>query len=128
MSTENESERAAQELRSQLGDLAGVEVLHNCILVAIYQRPEKTKGGIILADSTRDEDKYQSKVGLVVKKGPLAFKEDARTDFGGSSVDIDQWVTFRVGDGWSIGVNGVACRMVQDVNIKAVVANPALIW
>lgn len=123
-----ETNSAAHDLLGKLGNLESIQVLHNSLLVAIYQRPEVTKGGIILADVTREEDKYQSKVGLVVKSGPIAFKEDARTDFGGVAAKAGDWVVFRVGDGWSLGINGVACRMVQDVNIKAIVPSPEKIW
>ena len=55
-------------LLKKIGDLSKVEVFNNQILVAVYLRPEKTKSGILLPGQTRDEDKYQSKVGLVIKK------------------------------------------------------------
>ena len=60
--------------------------------VAVYERPEQTKSKIFLTDSVRDEDKFQGKVGLVVKMGPDAF------------VDSGGWVFQRkaaVGD-WSV--------------------------
>lgn len=119
---------AARALTEQLGDVESFDVLHNCLLVAIYHRPETTKGGIVLPESVRKEDAYQSKVGLIVKKGPLAFREDARTDFGGKNPEIGEWAVFKVGDGWAIGINGVPCRIVQDVNIRATVTDPAAIW
>ena len=54
-----------------LGDISNVELFHNQVLLATYLRPTKTKSGLILTDSHVDEDKYQSKVGLLVKRGPL---------------------------------------------------------
>lgn len=120
------------ELVESVGDLSGVEVMHNQILVAIYKRPEKTAGGIILSDKTRGEDVYQGKVGLVVKKGPLAFEDDARNDFRGQNVNIGDWVGYRVQDGWSLIVNGpngaVDCRMLEDVHIKLRVVSPDEIY
>ena len=56
-----------EDLLASLGDLNEIEVFNNNILVAIYIRPNKTKSGIILADETTEQDKYQGKIGLVVK-------------------------------------------------------------
>ena len=58
-----------QTLLDKVGELSGVEVFGGDILVAIYKRPEKTKSGLILVDSTRGEDVHQGKVGLVLKIG-----------------------------------------------------------
>ena len=58
-----------------LGDIEKFKVFHNEVVVAVYLRPEKTKSGIFLPDSHRDEDRHQSKVGLVVKMGPEAFDD-----------------------------------------------------
>ena len=63
----------ARKLLNELGDTSGIELLHNQVLVAIQLEPEKTKGGILLTPRTRDEGKYQSKLGLVIMKGPKAF-------------------------------------------------------
>ena len=46
-------------LLDKVGDLSGIDVFGNDILVAVYKRPNKTKSGIILADSTLSEDKWQ---------------------------------------------------------------------
>lgn len=48
------------------------------IMVAQYVRPTKTKGGIILTDSTRKEDVYQGNVGLVLSLGDDAYIDAAR--------------------------------------------------
>ena len=63
-----------EAILKEVGDLSSVEIFNNQILVAIYIRPEKTSGGIILANQTRDEDKWQGKMGLVLKKGPSAWE------------------------------------------------------
>jgi co-chaperonin GroES (HSP10) len=109
------------------GDLSEVELFHNQILLAIYIRPEKTKSGLILTDSHRDEDRYQSKVGLLVKRGPLAFEQDGNW-FNGLTFDDHDWLVFRPSDGWSITVNGVLCRIFDDVNIKGRVPHPDAVW
>lgn len=110
-----------------IGDLSKIELFHNQVLLAIYIRPEKTKSGLILTDSHRDEDRYQSKVGLLVKRGPMAFEQDGNW-FSGLSFSESDWLVFRPSDGWSITVNGVLCRIFDDVNIKGRVPHPDAVW
>lgn len=111
-----------------LGDLSGVELFHNQVLLAVYIRPEKTKSGLILTDSHRDEDRYQSKVGLLVKRGPMAFEQDGSNWFQGLTFNDHDWLVFRPSDGWSITVNGVLCRIFDDINIKGRVPHPDAVW
>lgn len=111
-----------EEIMRSLGDIGGIEVMHNQVLIALYRRPDKTKGGVFLSDLTRKEDEYQGKVGLVLKKGPLAFIDDQHNQFRGQDVEVGDWIGIRPGDGWPLSLMGVegkvACRMVEDVHIK----------
>lgn len=116
------------EILAAIGDLSKLEIMHNQILVGIYMRPEKTAGGIILTDKTIDEDKWQGKVGLVLKKGPQAFKSDGTTDFAGQTVEEGDWLVYRVSDGFAIDINGAHCRLLEDVHIKGRVADPTVIY
>ena len=117
----------AEKLKEELGDLSTLGIFHNYILVAVYQRPQKTKSGILLAHSTLEEDRYQSKIGLIVKKGPQAFVSNAEWVFD-DATDVGSWVLFRPSDGWSVTVNGVLCRMLVDTSVKGRVDNPDSIW
>ena len=110
------------------GDLSKVDVFFNHVLIGIYARPEKTKGGIILTDRTKEEDIYQGKVGLVLKKGPDAFADDDNKQFGGQTVEPGDWIVFRVGDGWSLTLRDTPCRMIQDTQIKIRLADPEIIF
>ena len=114
-------------LLDQLGDISNVELFHNQVLLATYLRPTKTKSGLILTDSHVDEDKYQSKVGLLVKKGPKAFEQDG-TWFEGMEFHEHDWLIFRPSDGWSITVNNVLCRIFDDINIKGRVQDPDAVY
>lgn len=118
----------AAELRAVVGPLDGIELFHNQILVATYKRPEKTAGGIFLTDTARKEDEYQGKVGLVLKKGPLAFVDDASVKFAGQDVELGDWITYRASDGWALTINGVHCRMIEDSHIKMRVASPDQVY
>ena len=94
-----------QDLLKQIGDLKDIELFNNQVLCAIYVRPEKTLGGIIIPEQNRAEDKIQGKVGLVVRQGPTAFVDDTDKWFSGIDVKLNDWVVFRASDGWSITVN-----------------------
>jgi co-chaperonin GroES (HSP10) len=111
----------------ELGDISNVELFHNQVLLATYLRPTKTKSGLILTDAHVDEDRYQSKVGLLVKMGPRAFEQDG-TWFDGLTFQEHDWLIFRPSDGWSITVNNVLCRIFDDVNIKGRVDNPDAVY
>ena len=117
-----------QKLLEDIGDISSVEIFNNQIRVAVYVRPQKTKSGIYLSDQSREEDKIQGKVGLVVKKGPSAFVDEANEWFKDVSVEVNDWVVFRPSDGWSITVNNVLCRMIDDTAIRGKVDAPDRVW
>lgn len=117
-----------QALLDAVGDLNGIELFHNQILVAIYVRPEKTAGGIIRPGMNVQEDEYQGKVGLVVKKGPSAFLDNDEEDFQGQNVTIGDWVVFRVGDGWQLTIRDTACRILTDRTVRMKIGNPGDIF
>lgn len=117
-----------QKLLEDIGDISNVEIFNNQILVAVYIRPNKTKSGIYLSDQSREEDKVQGKVGLVVKKGPSAFVDEANEWFKDVSVEVNDWVVFRPSDGWGITVNNVLCRMIDDTAVRGKVDVPDRVW
>ena len=115
-------------LLKEVGNVDNVEIFNMQVLVAVYIRPEKTKSGIILSDKTRDEDRYQSKVGLVVKKGPSAFVDEDGKWFSGLEIKEGDWIVFRPSDGWNVTVNGTLCRMLDDMSIRARISHPDQVW
>lgn len=117
-----------QKLIEEIGDLSQVEIFNNQVLVAVYIRPQKTKSGIYLSDKTVDEDRYQSKVGLLLKSGPSAFADTGDGWFTGQTFSEHDWLVFRPSDGWSITVNGILCRILADTQIKGRVATPDQVW
>lgn len=118
----------AEELLKNLGNLDDIEIFNNQVLVAVYIRPTKTKSGIILTDNTRDEDRYQGKVGLVVKKGPSAFVDSSEEWFKNNSVSLRDWVIFQPSSGWGIAVNGVLCRVFDDIAVRGKISHPDMVW
>jgi len=114
----------------KVGDLSGVQLTLNWVLCAIYEMPKgaKTQGGIILADKTTDESIWQSKSMLVLKMGPLAFKDDENVKFGGLSIKEGDWVFGRAQDGSLLEINGVTMRLYKDVSILGKLNDPDAIW
>lgn len=123
---------AADRIRAAKVDLTKVRVTMNSILILPHKLPEKTTGGIYLADRTKDEDRWQGKVGLVLKIGPTAFHDDAVNKFGGDSVKPGDWVLTRATDGYEIQLggrsDGIVCKLVSDTHIRAVVDDPDMVF
>jgi len=115
-------------LLKDLGDISKVELLNTQVLVAVYIRPEKTKGGIIMATKARDEDRHQSKVGLIIKTGPSAFVDENGKWFSDLNLKLGDWIVFRPSDGWNVTVNGVLCRMFDDTAIRARIPHPDSVY
>jgi len=130
-----------QALLDGVGDTSLYEPFHALILVATYVAPPKMMKGpngeniqFHLTDRTRQEDRYQGKIGLVLSVGPRAFVDDAVNKFGGVTVKAGDWVVYRASDGFEMffvdknGRDGTPCRLLEDVNIKGRVSDPACIY
>lgn len=95
------------------------------VLILPYTGMEKSAGGIIFADVTKEEQAFSSLVGYVVKLGKDAFT--------GEKFANGPW--FREGDWVMIGryagnrfkVNGVEMRVLNDDEIICTVPNPKAI-
>jgi co-chaperonin GroES (HSP10) len=116
-----------QVIYDKLGSIPSGLVWRNLVLVAVYERPEKTKGGIILTDSTRDEDQFQGKVGLVVQLGPQAFVDTEAYAFDDKAA-IGDWVWFRTSNSFPLKINGKICRVIRDDRIDGRVPDPDMVW
>jgi hypothetical protein len=120
-----------QAIIDKIGDLSEYDVATGEVLLAIYQRPEMSAGGIIMTANTLKEDLYQGKSHLVVKIGPGC-------DFFGLDVQLHDWVVVRPSDGWALDVNTkpdtldrkdfVPCRMVQGKYIRGKIPHPQAVW
>lgn len=121
-------EDPADTIRKKIGNLKDIIVHGNYILLGVYERPHKTKSGILLSDQTRNEDKHQGKAGLVLKKGPTAFVSDANYDFKGQDVQVGDWVAIWVSDGRAITVNGQLTRLVEDQHIRLKIPAPDMVF
>lgn len=107
-----------QAILAAVGDISKEMVLWDLILVGTFIRPEKTTGGIIRPMENVQEDIYQSKVGLVLKKGPES----------GEDVRLGDWIVYSIKDGWAITLNGCACRLVPYDRVRMVLSSPDVVF
>lgn len=135
------SAQLKRDILAKIGDVSEFEIAQNEVLLAIYQRPELTAGGIALVSQTLKEDIYQGKVGLVVKIGEHCQfdRVDPYTNIKtGIPISLHDWVVVRPSDTWALDVNMksdtlskkdyVACRLVHDKDIRAKIPHPGVIW
>lgn len=102
-----------------VGDLSGVDVLYDLVLIGVFIRPEKTAGGILRPVDNLREDVYQGKVGLVLK-----FGEEIREP----RIEAGDWVVFSIKDGWPITLNNTSCRLVPHEMIRMKVNDPNMVF
>ena len=82
----------------------------------------------MLPEQHLQEDRSQSKVGLVIKMGPDAFQDSSGSWFKDTNIQIHDWVFFKPSDGWGVTVNGVLCRMLDDINVRGRISHSDLVW
>jgi hypothetical protein len=130
-----------RDILAKIGDVSGFEIAQNEVLLAIYQRPEMTSGGIIQVPQTLKEDIYQGKVGFVLKIGEHCQfdRVDPYTNVRtGIPISLHDWVVVRPSDTWALDINMrsdtlsrndfVPCRLVKDKDIRAKISHPGSVW
>ena len=117
-----------QGILDAVGDLSGVDILTDLVLVGTYIRDEKRASGLILPKEHLEEDEFQGKVGLVLKAGPLAFGDWETADESGQNARIGTWVVFAIKDTWPLQINGVACRVVPYDKLRMRLSDPKMVF
>lgn len=112
-----------REMLEKLGDISGIAVYHNWALGMVYM-PEKT-GSLFRADQSKEEDKWQGKTCLVLKLGPIAFKDTPDGKYSWEPpITVGDWVVARASDGVNRLVNGQMCRLFRDMAVTEKVTHP----
>lgn len=122
----NHDQDPADMIRRTVGDVANVELTGLQILVGTYIRPEKTSGGLLLTQKTREEDFYQGKVGLVLKMADGAFEETDKVKFS-VKIKVGDWIVYYPQDTHSLSLNGHHCRLVEEGDVRMRVPNPDMV-
>ena len=114
-------------------ELSQIRILPTHVLVATYIR-DRVSANLLAAAPTKHEDRWQGKVGLVLKLGENAFESGHGIDFGNFSVGVGDFAVYRNSDGWEIGIvpfgkiEPVLCRLIPDEEVMAKVTRPELVY
>ena len=93
------------------------------ILVLPFKMKEKTKGGLVLAETTLERQQVASQVGLVLAMGPQCYKDKERYPEG-PWCKVNDWVMFARYAGSRIKIDGGEMRLLNDDEVLATIDSP----
>jgi len=113
-----QDDNANEEKAKQLPDPKGWSML-----LAMPEVEERTQGGILKADVTKDIEQTSTVVGLVLKMGNMCFTDKSR--FGDEPwCKEGDFVLIGAYKGVRFKVHGKEFRLINDDTVKAVVDDP----
>jgi len=121
-----EGEDPKKAVFDALGDaLKSFETMYtNTVLLVTAPIMAKSKGGIIYADNTKKETRFQGKVGLVVMLGEIAFNDSEIWPDEARRPKVGDWVFFNNADTRECKINDISCRYIKDNLIIGKVSTP----
>ena len=93
------------------------------MLVLPFKMKEKTKGGLILAETALERQQVASQCGLVLRMGPDCYKDKERYAEGPWCKE-GEWVMFARYAGSRIKIEGGEIRLLNDDEVLATIKNP----
>ena len=93
------------------------------ILILPYLGAERTKGGVILSDQTREREQLATVCGYVVATGPDAYGDTNKFPEGPWCKKGD-WVIFARYAGSRLKIDGGDLRLLNDDEILAIIQDP----
>ena len=93
------------------------------IVLLPYRGAEKSKGGILLSDQTREKQQITTVCAYVLAVGPLAYKDEAKFPEGAWCKEGD-WIIFGRYAGARVGLDGGEIRIINDDEVLAVINKP----
>ena len=93
------------------------------MLVLPFKMKEKTKGGIVLAETTLERQQVASQVGLVMAMGPQCYADKDRYPEG-PWCKVKDWVMFARYAGSRIKIEGGEMRLLNDDEVLATIESP----
>jgi|TARA_B100001094_G_scaffold189609_1_gene183717 chaperonin GroES len=88
-----------------------------------YRGAKTTKGGIVLADETRQRTQLATNVGYVLKVGALSYADESKFPHG-PWCKAGDWVIFGRYAGSRIQIDGGEIRLLNDDEILGLVNDP----
>ena len=93
------------------------------LLVLPFKMKEKTKGGLVLAETTLEKQQVASQVGLVMAMGAQCYKDKERYPEGPWCKEKD-WVMFARYAGSRGKIEGGEMRLLNDDEVLATIDSP----
>ena len=93
------------------------------ILVLPFKMKDKTKGGIVLAETTLEKQQVASQCGLVLAMGSQCYKDKERYPEG-PWCKVNDWVMFARYAGSRVKIDGGEVRMLNDDEVLATIDSP----
>ena len=93
------------------------------LLVLPFKMKEKTKGGLMLAETTLEKQQVASQVGLVMAMGPDCYKDKERYS-AGPWCKVNDWIMFARYAGSRIKIDGGEMRLLNDDEVLATIDSP----
>ena len=93
------------------------------LLVLPFKMKEKTKGGLVLAETTLEKQQVASQVGLVMAMGPDCYKDKERYP-DGPGCKVKDWIMFARYAGSRIKIDGGEMRLLNDDEVLATIDSP----
>ena len=93
------------------------------MLILPYAGPKKTKGGILLSDTTQETIQMTTVCGLVLKMGNLCYRDKEKFPLGGWC-KLNDWVIFSRYAGSRFKIEGGEVRVLNDDEIISTIKNP----
>ena len=93
------------------------------LLVLPFKMKEKTKGGLVLAETTLEKQQVASQVGLVMAMGPDCYGDKERYP-DGPWCKVNDWIMFARYAGSRIKIDGGEMRLLNDDEVLATIDSP----
>jgi len=98
--------------------IKGIHIYRNEVLVVTAPNRTHSKGGLIIPEQYKKEQRFQGKIGLVVALGEIAFQHADLWPNPEDRPDIGTWVFFRTADTSECSIGGYSCRFIDDDKIR----------
>lgn len=93
------------------------------IVIRLYSPAAKTKSGILITDTIRDNAQYQTCVGLVVKIAPGCYKDKRYIDTG-PACEVGDWVVIARHSGLRVKYKGLPTFITKEDAIEGKIGSP----
>lgn len=130
----DEINKWVKETWENVGDLRDFNLFPTDVLVAHFERTKLPGSTLFAARQTKTEDRFQGKVGLILKLGTQAYVDAIDAKFHGFSPRAGDWAVYKNTDGREMDivaagkVTKTLVRVLKDGEIYLTVNRPDRVW